>query len=94
MCSLTFPATIIFFSFSIMTGLFFFFKPASAIELQRKFYEKINWRIEPIDMQKEIKNTRIMGLVVIILVFFAFIVLVKTQAASEPFVCPLSRILR
>jgi len=31
------------------------------MEIQKKFYEKINWRIEPISMQKEIRNTKIMG---------------------------------
>jgi len=46
----------------ITIGLFVFFKPESTIEIQRKFYEKINWRIEPISMQKEIRNTKIMGM--------------------------------
>ena len=46
----------------ILAGLFIFFNPALIIEIQRKFYEKINWRIEPISMKKEIRNTRIMGL--------------------------------
>jgi hypothetical protein len=49
----------------IITGLFLFFKPALAILIQKKFYEKINWRIEPISMQKEIRNTRLMGLFVV-----------------------------
>ena len=35
----------------IALGLFLFSKPFSAIEMQRKFYEKINWRIEPISME-------------------------------------------
>ena len=43
-------------------GLFVFLKPKITIELQRRFYEKINWKIEPISMQKEIRNTKIMGL--------------------------------
>ena len=47
---------------SIIIGLFVFFKPELTIEIQRKFYEKINWRIEPISMQKEIRNTKIMGI--------------------------------
>ena len=37
-------------------------KPESAIELQRRFYEKINWKIEPIIIKKELKNTKMMGL--------------------------------
>ena len=46
----------------IIIGLFVFFKPILTIEIQKKFYEKINWRIEPISMQKEIRNTKIMGI--------------------------------
>jgi len=54
-----FPIIIIFI------GLFFFLKPSLAIEIQRRFYEKINWKIEPISMSKEIRNTKIMGLFLI-----------------------------
>jgi hypothetical protein len=46
----------------IIIGLFVFFKPGLTIEIQRKFYEKLNWRIEPVSMPKEIRNTKIMGL--------------------------------
>ena len=50
----------------ITIGLFVFFKPELTIEIQRKFYEKINWRIEPISMQKEIRNTKIMGMFLVV----------------------------
>ena len=43
-------------------GVFLCLKPALAIRIQIKFYEKINWRMEPVSMEKEIRNTRIMGL--------------------------------
>lgn len=46
----------------IVVGLRIFFNPSRVIEIQRKFYEKINWRIEPVSMSKEILNTKIMGL--------------------------------
>jgi len=46
----------------IITGLWIFLKPVLTIEMQRKFYEKINWRIEPISMRKEIRNTKVMGM--------------------------------
>lgn len=49
----------------VLIGLCLLFKSSSAIEAQRRFYEKINWRIEPISMPKEIRNTRIMGLFLI-----------------------------
>jgi hypothetical protein len=51
----------------MITGLFLIFKPDSAISIQKKFYEMINWRIEPISMSRELRNTRIMGAFLIIL---------------------------
>lgn len=59
------PILIFISMVSLIIGLFLFFKPIFAIEIQRKFYEKINWRIEPISMQKEIRNTKLMGLFLI-----------------------------
>ena len=46
-------------------GIMLLIRPVLVIELQQKFYEKINWRMEPISMQKEIRNTRIMGVFLI-----------------------------
>lgn len=62
--------------FSLIIGLLLAINPALSIKIQIRFYEKINWRMEPISMQKEIRNTRIMGIFLIlvsifILVFFA-----------------------
>ncbi len=42
-------------------------KPKKIIEIQIALYRPFNWKIEPISMKKEIKNTRIMGLIVLIL---------------------------
>lgn len=50
-----------------LSGIFLFFNPAFCIEIQKKFYENINWRIEPISMPREIRNTRLMGLFLIII---------------------------
>ena len=50
-----------------------FFKPGAVIEFQRKFYEKINWRIEPISMPKEIRSTRLMGLFLVLATFLTII---------------------
>jgi hypothetical protein len=65
---------------SILIGLFIFAKPTSAFEIQKRFYALINWRIEPISLQKEIRNTKIMGLFLIVLGFstIAYIVLMKS----------------
>ena len=53
---------------SLALGFYLVKRPLEAIELQRKFYEKINWRIEPISLQKEIRNTRIMGIFLMVCV--------------------------
>ncbi len=50
-------------------------KPGLAIEIQRRFYERINWRIAPISMAREIRNTRIMGLFVIIITALCILLL-------------------
>lgn len=42
-------------------------KPKLAIEIQRRFYAKINWKIEPVSIQKEIRNTKLMGSFLIML---------------------------
>jgi hypothetical protein len=52
---------------NILLGLFLFLKPASAFRIQKKFYEKINWRIEPISIDRETRNTKIMGFSLIVL---------------------------
>lgn len=45
----------------IVIGFFVFQKPQETIAIQKKFYENINWRMEPISMPKEIKSTKLMG---------------------------------
>ncbi|MBU3910957.1 MAG: hypothetical protein KKD90_00040 [Candidatus Omnitrophica bacterium] len=42
-------------------------KPKKIIDMQIALYRPFNWKIEPISMEKEIRNTRIMGSVVLIL---------------------------
>ena len=59
-------------------GLLLIFKPSLAIEIQKRFYAQINWRIEPISMEKEVRNTRIMGwFLLVICVFICFVLLKK-----------------
>lgn len=53
---------------SFVLGLFLILKPSAAIELQRRFYELINWRITPVSMPKEIRNTKLMGAFLLIMV--------------------------
>ncbi len=55
------PIILILSLSGIVCGLFSVLRPASCIEIQKRFYAHINWRIEPISMEKEIRNTRILG---------------------------------
>jgi len=60
------PVVLILISITaILAGFFLILNPVLAIEVQKRFYERINWRIEPISVSKEIRNTRIMGLFLI-----------------------------
>jgi len=63
---------VLLFLVSFVLGIFLIAKPEAALELQRRFYEKINWRLIPISLAKEIRNTRIMGWLLLI---FAFLVI-------------------
>ncbi|MDD5253071.1 MAG: hypothetical protein WC416_03610 [Candidatus Omnitrophota bacterium] len=56
-----------------------FFKPGAVIEFQRKFYEKINWRIEPISMPREVRNTKLMGLFLILAAPLAIICILNLR---------------
>jgi len=42
-------------------------KPREVIDMQIALYRAFNWRLEPISMEKEIRNTRIMGLAAFIM---------------------------
>jgi len=72
---------IILFLFSLILGFLLFKKPELAIEIQRKFYAKINWKIEPISMKKEIRNTKLMGLFLVIISLFAISYIVVKSAS-------------
>ena len=52
---------------AIVFGGIIAWKPKKIIDMQIAIYRPFNWKIEPISMEKEIRNTRIMGLVVLIL---------------------------
>lgn len=51
-------------------------KSKEIIAMQIAFYRLLNWDIKPIDMDKEIRNTRIMGMAVLILSIAAFMYIV------------------
>jgi len=61
------PVAVVFIIIGIPVGLFVFFFPVSVMRMQVKFYEKINWRIEPISLQKEFNRTKHTGLYLVVL---------------------------
>jgi hypothetical protein len=50
-------------------------RPAAAIEFQRRFYLKINWRMEPVSMEKELLATKLMGLGIILVLTAVLVVM-------------------
>ncbi|MDP2653437.1 MAG: hypothetical protein Q8Q08_05330 [Candidatus Omnitrophota bacterium] len=56
---------------ALLLGIFIFSRPLQVFAIQKRFYELINWRIEPISMEKEIRNTRLMGLFLVVFVIAA-----------------------
>ncbi len=48
--------------------------PGKVIAFQQKFYARINWRMEPISMSKEVRNTRLMGSALVLLAVLALLV--------------------
>jgi hypothetical protein len=64
-CAYCIQLTIV--AIAIVLGGLIAWKPKKTIDIQIAIYRPFNWKIEPISMEKEIRNTRIMGLVVLIL---------------------------
>ena len=46
---------------ALACGALFVLAPRKTIELQIRFYRRINWILEPVSWEKEIRNTRLMG---------------------------------
>lgn len=57
------------------SGLLCHMKPSRAIKIQQQFYAKINWKIEPINLDKELRNTKIMGALSMLLAVLIVVVL-------------------
>ncbi len=49
--------------------------PKKVIDIQIALYRSCNWKLEPISMEKELKNTRMMGLAAAILGIIALLYL-------------------
>jgi len=51
----------------IVLGALVAWKPGETINAQIAIYRVFNWRLEPISMEKEIRNTRIMGIAALVM---------------------------
>ncbi len=75
-----FPALYLFSALSLIVGLFIYLKPDKAIQLQITFYRWINWNMQPVSMEKEVRNTKAMGLFLVVAAMAAIImILLKTR---------------
>lgn len=83
------PVALLFILAGIIVGAYVFLKAPQAIKMQIKLYEKINWRIEPVSMQKEIRNTKIMGLFLFVF-SLAAVVYIKLFSFESWILAPLS----
>jgi hypothetical protein len=61
------------YALCLLLGLLLFFRPASALEIQRRFYFAINWRVEPVSVERELRMTRCMGIFMIVMVVTSFV---------------------
>ena len=75
-CSYCMQLTIVVIA--IVFGVLVAWKPKKTIDIQIAIYRPFNWKIEPISMEKEIRNTRIMGLTVLILGILSLIYILLT----------------
>lgn len=67
-----------FIVIAVTFGALLAWKPKKTIEIQIAMYQPFNWKLEPISWEKEIRNTRIMGLVVLILGIASFMFMLFT----------------
>lgn len=72
-----FPPMLLLALTSAVIGILLYLRPEAAIKFQIKFYEKINWRLEPVSWPKEIRNTKIMGLFLFVVALATLFLLVK-----------------
>ncbi len=73
LCSYCFRLTAVVAAITL--GAIIAWKPRKTIDIQIAFYRLINWKVEPISMPMEIRNTRIMGLTLLVFGVASFIYL-------------------
>ena len=64
---------------AIVFGALVAWKPKKTIDIQIALYRPFNWELEPISMEKEIRNTRIMGMTLLIAGVLALVYIVLNK---------------
>lgn len=64
-------------------GFLVLFKPKMFIDMQIAFYRLINWKIEPLSMSKEMRNTCAMGATVFILGIISIVYLIVSRMGGN-----------
>ena len=59
-------------AFCAAFGIFLIKSPDRAFQIQQKFYRMINWHIEPISLDRERRNTRWMGIFLLVITVAAW----------------------
>ncbi len=72
---------------AIAFGALIAWRPKKTIDIQIALYRPFNWKIEPISMEKEIRNTRIMGLAVFILGIISLSCILLTRISAKALNC-------
>ena len=57
-------------------GILLMWKPRKVIDIQIAMYRPFNWELKPISMEREVKNTRIMGIELLIIAVCAAILVI------------------
>lgn len=60
-------ALLIFAIFGIALGIFSLGAPAHSIQLYQGIMRFCNWRVEPLDYTRELRNTRVLGAMLAVL---------------------------
>jgi len=72
--SIVIEVLLLLFSFGI--GIVLFSQAQRVLLMQTKFYAKLNWKIKPISMEKEVRFTRKMGKLLLILASITTILII------------------
>lgn len=66
-------------TFGTFIGAFSLLAPKRSIELYQWIMRNFNWRVEPIDYKRELRNTRVLGLWLFVTSVLMFLALVKPE---------------